>query len=120
MASNWYKCKGGIWCDLYKLDIEHDYLKKLDGVFVIWAGDIKDHKVINVGSGNIRSKLMTAKSDKAIQAFTNVGVFVSWTEVGAFKRAGVELYLINSLKPLIVYSTPKGIPIKTPFPWEDD
>lgn len=117
MANLWYKCKGDIWCDLFKLDMDHEVLRKAEGVFIIWTG-ASERKVLKVGSGSIRSMLMTAKSDIAIHAFANIGVFVTWTEITAIKRSGVELYLINNLKPLVVNFTPKAIPIKIKLPWE--
>lgn len=117
MATTWYKCKGDIWCELFKLDMDHEVLKKAEGVFIIWSG-AKEKKFLKIGSGSIRSGLMSAKSDLAIQAFANIGVFVTWIEVGALKRSGVETYLHNNLRPLIVTSTPKSIPIKVRLPWE--
>jgi len=118
MATLWYKCQGSIWCELTKLDLQHEVLKKAEGVFIIWSGT-KERKVLKVGSGLIRAALMNARTDISIQAFVNHGVFVTWADVGALKRSGVELYLINHLKPLIVPVTPKAIPIKIKLPWED-
>lgn len=118
MATNWYRCKGDIWCELFKLDLDHEVLRKAEGVFILWTGQ-KDRKILKVGSGLVRSHLLSAKSDLAIQAFANIGVFVSWIDVGMLKRGGVEAYLLNTLKPLIVSATPKSIAIKIKLPWED-
>lgn len=114
--ANWYKCTGGVWCDLFKLDLTHEYLQGAEGVFVIWTG-IKDRKVLRVGSGSITKQLLSIRRDLAIQAFQHLGVFVTWTELSSLKRSGVELFLINELKPTIVIDTPKGIAIKMQLPW---
>ncbi len=116
MAS-WYKCKGDIWCELFKLDMDHEVLRKADGVYIIWSG-AKERKILKVGSGSIRSQLMSAKTDLAIQAFANIGVFVTWVEISAIKRSGVELYLQNTLKPLILNHTPKAVSLKIKLPWD--
>ena len=117
MADLWYKCKGDIWCELFKLDMNHEVLKKAEGAFIIWTG-VKERKILKIGSGSIRTHLMTARSDMAINAFSNIGVFCTWTELGALKRSGVELYLANTLKPLIATPTPRAIPIKIKLPWD--
>ncbi|HOM05349.1 MAG TPA: hypothetical protein PLU67_07640 [Candidatus Kapabacteria bacterium] len=118
MANLWYKCKGEVWCELFKLDMEHPVLKTAEGVYIIWTG-VNDRKVLKVGSGLIRSQLMTARQDVTINAFATRGVFVTWSEVGKVKRDGVEAYLINTLSPLFVPYKPKAIPIKIKLPWEE-
>jgi|YNPMSStandDraft_2_1061718.scaffolds.fasta_scaffold03420_2 hypothetical protein len=118
MANLWYKCKGEVWCNLFKLDMDHQVLKNADGVYIIWTG-VDERKVLKVGSGLIRSQLMSARQDITINAFANRGVFVTWSEVGKIKREGVEAYLINALNPLFVPVKPKAIPIKIKLPWEE-
>lgn len=118
MAETWFKCKGAVWCELFKVDLNHKYLADSEGVFVIWIGDYKDAKVLKVGSGSITKKLSAIKKDIAIQAFKFHGLFVSWTEVSAIKQKGMELFLINELKPRMQDSVPKAIPIKVNLPWE--
>ena len=117
--AEWFKCKGGVWCELYKLNLDHDYFAKSEGVFVIWAG-MDDKKIIMVGSGNIKKKLEEAKNDHAVTAFIKAGVFVSWIEVSMLKRNSAEVFLHNTLTPLITVNKPKGIPMKVNLPWDDD
>ncbi len=117
--SIWYRCKGGVWCEFQKLDINHEYLKNLEGVYVIWTG-MKDRKVLRVGSGNIRAQLLALKKDIAIQAFSHLGLYVTWAEVGSIRRAGVETYLFNNLKPSFMSYTPSAIPIKIVYPWDEE
>lgn len=118
MAADWYKCKGGVWCELFKVDLHHKYLEDSDGVFIIWTGDVKNPSILKVGSGSIPKKLSAIKKELAIQAFKHLGLYVAWTEVSSIKQKGIELYLINELNPKMQDSIPKAIPIKINLPWE--
>ncbi|MFP4369168.1 MAG: hypothetical protein ACOC2K_02405 [Bacteroidota bacterium] len=119
MKVEWYRCTGWVWCNLYRLDIEHEYLDDLHGVYVIWAGE-NERKVLKVGRGYIREELKEMKNDLAIQAFSHHGVFVSWAEVSGFTQGGVELFLNNVLSPAISEDTPKALPIKINLPWDEN
>jgi hypothetical protein len=45
---------------------------------------------------------------------------VSWVEVPPLKRAGVLIYLINTLNPAILGdAAPRAIPIKENLPWDE-
>ena len=100
MEIDWYKCKGDIWCDLNRLDLDHEYLSGLKGVYIIWCGT-GDKSVVKIGKGLIPEELRSSREDLAVQAFAKLGLFVSWAEVGAVKRDSVEAYLSIELKPKI-------------------
>lgn len=116
MAVDWLKCKGGVWCDLFKLDLNHEYLN-VNGVFIVWVGENNERKVLKVGSGNIAQNFAALRKELAIQAFSHLGVKVTWTEASALKRAGIELYLNSELDPTMMADLPKALPIKVPLPW---
>lgn len=116
MALQWYKCKGGVWCDLFQLDLEHEYLQGIEGVYVIWSG-IDNKSTLKIGSGMIAQKLMKETQDLAVQAFSHLGVYVSWAEVSSFKRDGYMVYLFNELNPKLPVQVPTAIPFKINLPW---
>lgn len=118
MIIEWYKCKGGIWCELNKIDLSHDSFDKLSGVYVIWHSTNKP-VVVKVGSGIIRDELRKNKDDIAIQAFTKYGLFVSWAETPLLKRKPIETFLALELAPTIFPELSKTKPIQVNFPWDE-
>ncbi|MBE2188512.1 MAG: hypothetical protein IAE98_03510 [Candidatus Kapabacteria bacterium] len=116
MAIDWHKCKGGVWCDLFQLDLEHEFLRNLSGVYIVWSGTT-EKSVLKVGSGLISTELKKERSDLAIQIFSHHGVYVSWAEVSALKRESVMLYLAEVLSPKLPVNLPRTIPVKVDLPW---
>lgn len=116
--AKWFRCKGGIWCELNKLDLSHDYMQAAEGVYVVWSG-MKDRKVLIVGSGKIGKQLHEVREQLFIKAFFHLGVYVSWVEVGSIKRAGVEAFLNKELEPAFPSKNAGSIPISIELPWED-
>ncbi|MGE5479738.1 MAG: hypothetical protein ACM3U1_04830 [Chloroflexota bacterium] len=114
----WFKCKGQVWCDLFKLDLEHEYLQGFSGIYVLWVGDAPSRRVLRVGSGNIQKELQAVKKELAMQAFKHLGIRVSWAEISNIKRPGVELYFVQALNPAIITELPRAIPVKENLPWE--
>ncbi len=119
MTLEWFKCKGNQWCNLFKLDLNHEFLKDSEGVFVIWTGAGKNTKFLSVGYGNISAQLKTNKAELAIQAFQHIGVYVSWAEAPVNKHQGIALFLNRTLDPAIMGSLPKAMAIKVNMPWEE-
>lgn len=117
MTAEWYRCKGGVWCNLFKLDLNHKYLEDMWGVFIIWTGE-EEARVLKVGAGDIQKELITIKRDIAIKAFSNHGLYVSWAEVSSLKRNGIQAYLFNKLNPIMQDRVSKTIPISINLPWE--
>jgi hypothetical protein len=116
MLLEWYKCRGGVWCELNKIDLDHKYIRKLEGVYVIWSGR-QERKILRVGSGNIRSELTNNKKDLSILAFFHLGVYVSWAEVDS-KENNIVTYLTTKLGPTIEVKLPNAQPISVNLPWD--
>jgi len=117
----WYKCKGDVWCDLFKVDLNHPSIKNTAGVFIVWYGKGDQRKVLRVGQGNIYQELIKLQNDLTFKAFASHGVMVSWASVPPLKRPGVLMFLINSLSPaLLGDAPPRAIPIKENLPWEEN
>jgi hypothetical protein len=119
MKVEWYKCQGGIWCELNKVDTEHSILSNVTGVYVIWSGT-KERVIIKVGYGKISDELEINKSDFAVQAFASKGLYVSWAEVPLLKRKGVSSYLILTLNPKFVDIEVKSSEVPVNLPWDSN
>ncbi len=117
MQLDWYHCKGGVWCELNKLDIEHEYLQDLSGVYIIWAGSAAERNFIKVGFGDIQDELRANRSDLAVQAFARMNLYVTWAEVGNFKLKSVYNFLVENLKPKLFEKIDKSGSTKVNLPW---
>jgi hypothetical protein len=117
MKAKWLRCKGNVWCDLYKLDLKNEYVKTIEGVFVVWTGDIPK-KVLRVGTGNISRELFKIKNEFTIRAFQHLGVKVSWAQISPMSRNGALVYLYRELLPSMQPEVPKGVPMTINFPWD--
>ena len=116
MEVDWYHCKGGFWCELNKIDLNHPHLDDISGVYIIWCGT-SERSVLRIGAGNIRAELYKNRFDIAIQAFTRLGIYVTWAEVPPDKRNGVEYYLIKELIPKFTKLPAKQGAVKVNLPW---
>jgi hypothetical protein len=114
----WYKCKGGIWCELQKLDLTHKHLQDMKGVYVMWVEKGANKSVIKVGNGSIATELEKSKRELAIMAFFSHGLKVSWAEVSSLKMKNIHRYLVNKLEPKITENTPDSTPVECNLPWE--
>ncbi len=120
MQLDWYRCKGAVWCDLFKVNLENPIIKKASGVYVIWSGDYTERNILKVGNGKIYAEFATAKNELAIQAFSHLGVFCTWTEVSSLKIRKVENFLIAALKPKLSGGIVKGGHVEVNVPWENE
>ena len=103
----WAKTPNG-WHALNSVDLEE---AKIYGVFVIWH-EGEPGRVICVGQGNIRDRLKFHRRNPDVQKFASFGALrVMWAAVQAHQVDGVERYLANYLKPLIVDFRPDAAPI---------
>ena len=116
MEVDWYQCKGGVWCELNKLDISHPYLKGLKGVFMIWY-EVGVKSVVLVGSGDIQNGLIEARDSLAIQAFAKYRLFATWAELPSSKMGAVHTYLSRKLKPTIPNPSVSSKIIEVDLPW---
>jgi hypothetical protein len=114
----WYKCMGEVWCDLNRVDADHQNIAGISGAYIIWHGSDADHTVIKVGYGVVSKELKSNKDDIAVQAFAKYGLKVSWAEVPKSKLKGCAKYLTTSLKPKITEDIPKAKPFEVTSPWD--
>lgn len=117
MELEWFKCKGNVWCELKKIDLNHKYLSGIKGVYVIWYGE-KNRTVLRVGSGNIQTSLIGNRNDIAVMAFASKKVFVSWAEVSMLSRSNVHAYLAQKLNPKFKDDYPDKSPTEVNLPWD--
>jgi hypothetical protein len=120
MEVEWLKCNDDVWCNLHKVNVNHEFIKDCEGVYIIWSGKDEERVVLKVGSGNIKQGIVQSRSNLAIKAFEHLGVYVTWAEVSSIRRTGVELYLLDQLEPRIIEDVPKAIPAKVNLPWDDE
>jgi len=99
MEIDWYRCRGGIWCELNKLDVDHKYVKTT-GVYILWY-EVQNTEIVKVGHGKIRDELLKDRKELAIQAFAKYNVKVTGAEVPKSKLEQVHSYLEDVLKPTI-------------------
>ena len=117
MQLDWHKCEGNVWCELNKVDLDHQYLKGLEGIFIIWAGK-SPKTVLYAGSGNISDELKKLKKDIAIQAFAPHGLYATWTEVPGSRQDAVLSYIHTQLNPKMSSRKDFGGPTrKVNLPW---
>lgn len=118
MEVDWIQCKGGVWCDLFKVDLNHSIFDGLDGVYIIWHGNDQNRQILRVGYGNIRQELQENKNDLAMQAFAHLGVRVTWAEISSLKRKGVNFYLNRELEPSLEKPYPNAMAMSVNLPWD--
>jgi hypothetical protein len=112
----WGKCTSGNWCRLNTLDLSSEALKG-KGVYIIWRGGVPP-RVVYVGQGVIRDRLEAHRGDPRIQAHAEFTLYVTWAEVDANDRDGVEAYLAKACDPLIGERRPTAAPISVNLPWD--
>ena len=116
MTLTWNKCQGDVRCELFGVDLTHSHFDGMEGVYVIWHGGNQPHTV-RVGQGVIRDRIAHHRQDSQIQAFRNLGLYVTWASVPAYQRDGVERYLGDQLSPNLGLRLPDAVPIQVNLPW---
>jgi hypothetical protein len=108
LTFRWAKSGANSWHPLNSVNLEN---AKIYGVYVVWhEGD--PGRVVCVGQGNIRDRLKTLRREPEVQRFAKFGILrVMWAAVPAHQVDGVERYLADYLKPLIVDGRPDATPI---------
>ena len=123
MILEWFKCKDVDWCELTKVDIEHEYVKESIGVYVCWTGTPIDNssKILKVGKGFIYDEIVELRKEEAILAFASKGVYFSWARCATYQLDRIEVFLTNHFKPLIKnLDLPKAKPKKVSLPWDEE
>lgn len=117
MFLNWMKCQGDVWCKLNHVNLDHEHFNGKNGVYIIWHGGT-DPKVVYVGQGNIRDRLKNHRSDRRIQQYKDLDLYVTWATVSAQERAGVEAYLADYWNPKEGEQHPDARYINVNSPWD--
>jgi len=116
----WYRCKGGGWCELERLDLDHPAVRTSRGVYILWIDDDNNRKIIRVGYGKIYDEILKLQNELVIKAFASHGLKISWADVSPVRMPGILVYLIDTLNPMILgEKPPRAIPIKENLPWDE-
>ena len=117
MQISWNKCQNDNWCSLNTVDLNHSHFDGMEGVYVIWyLGN--PGATVRIGQGVIRDRLQSHRQGNEIQAFSSLGLFVTWASLQLQYRDGVEAYLGEKLKPIVGDRFPNAAPIAVNLPWE--
>jgi hypothetical protein len=115
LTLQWNRCEGGGWCPLVHLNLAHPHFDGMEGVYVIWHGGPQP-AYVRVGQGAIRERLAAHRLDPAVQAYAHLGLSVTWAQVPARYRGGVERYLAERLHPKVGDRFPFDPPIAVNLP----
>jgi len=115
MIVQWNKCQSGGWCSLLTIDLEHEHFNSMEGVYIIWHGG-DNPATVRVGQGFIRDRLASHKEDLDILAYKQFGLYVTWAQVAASQRDGVERYLAERFNPKVGSRFPEVDPIEVNLP----
>lgn len=116
MKLTWLKCQGDVWCTLATVNLAHAHFDRMHGVYIIWHGGANPATVY-VGKGFVRERLQAHRTDARIQAFNHLGLYVTWAAVASSQQEGVELYLANTLQPIVGERHPMVPEISVNLPW---
>lgn len=116
MQLNWIKYNSGKWCPLNSLDLRSPHFDDFKGVYIIWHGG-KKPAVVRVGQGEIRDRLTHHKNDWEIQAYKELGLYVTWAKAAKEHRDGIEVYLSKKLKPMVRRHITTAKEITVNLPW---
>lgn len=119
LSLSWIKCSasaGNAWCDLLKVNLDHEHFDNLEGVYIIWHSG-QNPATVRVGQGTIRDRLSAHRQDQAILAYRNQGLSVTWSTVAPPYRDGVERFLGENLSPKVGDRFPDAQPVEVNYPW---
>ena len=114
LSLTWVKSQADTWLEFETFNLDS---VKSKGVYMIWHGG-NPGKVVYVGQGDVRSRLATHRADVEICGCRRFGtLYVTWAEVPAAQRDGVERYLADQWNPLVGDVYPDAAPIAVNSPW---
>lgn len=116
MQLNWTKCQGEVWCKLDTVNLSHEHFRNREGVYIIWHGGTSAWTVL-VGSGPIAERLTRHRTDPQVQAYANLGLYVTWATVLESNREGVVRFLFERLKPKVPSHFQNIPPVEVNLPW---
>jgi len=88
----------------------------MEGVYIIWHGGSKP-ATVRVGQGIIKDRLAAHRTDPQVQAYAQLGLFVTWASIPETYRHGVEAFLAAKLNPIVGERFPNVVPIDINLPW---
>jgi hypothetical protein len=121
----WGKCRTDALCELNNVDLSNSAFSQA-GVYVIWYISKKGNiKIVRVGQAEVlRERLADHQDNDEIQDCAKGDtVHVTWAQVGAGQRDGVEVYPGRELKPKLGERFPDAEPIAVNLPsftWSAD
>lgn len=111
---HWVKSTTGDWLSFDNVDLSN---VTAEGVYIIWH-DGDPGRVVRLGQGNIKARLLAHRNDTAITAHRSKGKLrVTWASVSAAQRDGVECHLAGYWNPLVGDAFPDCPPIEVNSPW---
>lgn len=116
MNLKWTKCRGEVWCKLNNVNLEHTHFNYRHGVYIIWHGG-RNPKVVYVGQGDIKDRIQFHRGNEAVQQYEPYGLYVTWADVSASSRDGVESFLAQRWTPKVGTDHPSADPIEVNSPW---
>jgi hypothetical protein len=115
MQVEWIKCQNNDWCKLSTVNLAHEHFNDMEGVYIIWHGG-SGPNVVRLGQGVIKDRLQAHRNDEDVQAYSHLGLNVTWASVAKRSRDGVEAYLDKELKPKVGERAPNVTPIPVNLP----
>lgn len=105
---SWIKSTTGDYLDFETFNISG---VSGSGVYIIWHAG-QPSRILKVGQGDIKARLLAHRNDRTITDFSRFGVLkVTWAIVPAAQLDGVERYLGDYWKPLVAERFPDVVPI---------
>jgi len=113
----WIKCTEDTWCSFFNVNLDHEHFNGFEGVYIIWYFQTPA-KVVYVGQGIIKERLLSHRKDPNITQYTDKDMRVTWAKVDYDYRDGIERYLIDRWQPLQNIGKPQSKPIPVSSPWD--
>ena len=112
MEVQWAKWEGDKWFTLARLNLQS---VTVEGVYIIF---VPDDKVIYVGQGDVSKRLENHLTDPKITKYESQSapLRVTFTNVPAQYRDGVERFLADTFDPAEGPNHPAAMPIKVNLP----
>ena len=114
LSLGWVKSRAETWLEFETFELSS---VASSGVYMIWhAGN--PSRVVYVGQGDVKARLGVHRANSEICGYRQFGaLYVTWAEVPANQRDGVERYLADQWKPLVGDAHPVAFPIAVNSPW---
>lgn len=117
MLVTWIRCgPNKVYCPFESVNLEN---VSAYGVYVIWYNGRNGEpgRVVRLGQGDIKSRLIAHRSDKDVLAYKAKGLYVTWAAVPKNQVNSVERYLANQWPPLVGDAFPKALPLAVNSPF---